>query len=99
LIEHAGFWEMQATTSDNDVATGEGTTWILEARNDDRYHVTSRWQPMTPHYLEIGRLMLSLAGVTEAELAAGAAGVELRPPRPQPGDPPAPPGMPAPKRK
>lgn len=84
------FWAMPSIGGDADAAVGGGTTWILEWRQGSRYHVVSRWQPQTGPFVETAHLVLHLAGVSEEELGPDAPNVPMRPPRPQPGDPPPP---------
>ena len=92
-IERADLWAMPTTSRAQDTGLGEGTTWILEASRDGRYHVVSRWLPGPDSRLvALARTIMRHAGVTEGELKGDAPGVVMRPPRPQRGDPPPPPG-------
>jgi hypothetical protein len=89
-LKRSLFWAMPTIGSDVDAAVGGGTTWILEWRQDARYHVVSRWQPKAGPFAETAHLLLRLAGVSENDLGPEAPNVPMRPPRPQPGHPPPP---------
>ena len=92
-VDRADLWAMPTISRANDTGLGEGTTWILEALDSNRYHLVSRWLPTSGSpLLALGRTIMRYAGVTEAELKGDAPGVVMRPPRPQRGDPPPPPG-------
>lgn len=90
MLTRSAFWGMPPTISNSDAGVGSGTTWVMERRLRNRYHVVSRFQA-TGLFLETGRQFMRLAGVTEKELELFAPGVPVLQPRPQPGDPPPPP--------
>jgi hypothetical protein len=59
-IESIGFWAMPS----HEPAIGfDGAQWILEARRGDEWHVVHRWSPQDGFYLELGLLLLRLAGI------------------------------------
>jgi hypothetical protein len=97
----SAFWTLPSLSHDGDAGVGGSTTWILEGRRGSSYHVVSRYHvgsqrfemEKTP-FIDLARLLLGMAGVTEEELRGNAPGVQLMAPRPQLGDPPPPPPPP-----
>lgn len=43
MIDKATFWNM--ATIDSDIGGTDGAQWILEGKNQNKYHVTERWSP------------------------------------------------------
>ncbi len=64
LLEKTGFWD--APVQVNRVRR-EGTTWILEGRGPERYHLITRSSPDMGYFRKTGEYLMSLAGLGDRD--------------------------------
>lgn len=61
-LDRAQFWELP--TKEEGMLGCDGTTWVVEGRSGNDYHVVDRWEPDGP-FGELGEVFLTLARYRE----------------------------------
>ncbi len=60
LFDKANYWKLP---SNNEDLGNDGAQWILEAVEDNRYHIVERWSPQEGEYREACIYLLKLSGI------------------------------------
>jgi len=66
LLDRAKFWS--EPTVDPDLPGNDGSQWILEGVNDERYHIVDRWTPQNGGIRDACIYLLRLSGRDEKSL-------------------------------
>jgi hypothetical protein len=61
-LHHLPFWSMPVKGDHRGL---DGTTWLLEGVQGDRYHVIHRWSPEPGPLVDFGEYLLRVSGVRE----------------------------------
>lgn len=58
-LDHIKFWQLPAESPQRGF---DGAEWLLEGRQDGRYHIVDRWCPGKTSFGDVGRRLFDLAG-------------------------------------
>lgn len=64
FVAQQGFW---AVTNKQEVIGSDGSYWVVEVKDGQKYHVVYRWWPSGGPVFEIGTALLNLAGAHFAD--------------------------------
>jgi len=68
LVDRAHFWEMETLEKD---PTGEdGEQWILEGKDEQRYHVVDRWSPKSGAYFDCCNFLIKEIKIDSSKLSS-----------------------------
>lgn len=59
LLDKTEFWDMP-TNEQSDIVGTDGSQWIIEGVENEKYNVVDRWTPKNSAYQELGIFLINL---------------------------------------